>query len=53
VLEAETFSSSLLVPYAICHDAMKLQMSNVCSYECKCMLKIKISHKYTPDSASP
>jgi hypothetical protein len=24
-----------LVSYAICHDAMKLQMSNVCLYECK------------------
>jgi hypothetical protein len=33
-MKAETFSSSLLVPYAICHDGMKLKMSNVFSYEC-------------------
>ena len=42
-------SPFLLMPYALCHDAMNLHMPNVCLYECKrwcdklckCMSKVK------------
>jgi hypothetical protein len=52
----------LLMPYALCHDAMKLQMPNVCLYEMQNMMwwimqmcaEGEKTHTNTyPDSASP